>query len=381
MRGNKLFKIIDKYVGIPLLFLLGIMFRKKAVSDWAKYPPQKILIIKLSAMGDTVLLIPSLRALRQNYPRALIKMIVTEVNKEIIQHCPYIDGLIYLDLKTYLKHPLLFLGFMRRLRQQRFTLALDFDQWLRLSPLLAFFSGAKQRVGFKTRRQGRHYVFTQIVEHSPIKHEVECFFDLVKAIKVKATDRKLDLWIIQAAADIVNKKLSAYGVKDSDLLIGIHPGCGSHGQPRQWPPVKYLEVIRCLQERAQAKVIVTGGLSEKKIVEEIVHSSGANSIAVVGWDLQETVALIKKFKVLVCGNTGIMHIATAVGTPVVALHGPTNAQKWGPWGDNNIVLKAKSACSPCLYLGFEYGCKDYSCMSTIEVEEVLNAVLKFLDRC
>ena len=104
-------------------------------------------------MGDTILMVPALRALRQAYPKAVIKIIVTSINREILADCPYVDELIYLDLENILKNPLRLHRFIRKLRKEKFDLALDFDQWLRLSPLLAFFSGAEQRVGFRTAGQ------------------------------------------------------------------------------------------------------------------------------------------------------------------------------------------------------------------------------------
>lgn len=378
MRGNRLFKFIDAYAGKSLLFVLGKLFKQKIQLSSMRYQPEKILLIKLSAMGDTILMTPAIRNLRQFLPKANIQMIVTRVNKDVLKDCPYLNSLILLDLEKIVKKPWLLLSFVRLLRKEYFDLALDFDQWLRISPLLAFLSGAEQRIGFQTTGQHRDQTYTKQVAHDAEKHEVECFLDLLRALDIPIKDKDPELWIRKSSGNQVNKKLADWGIGKGEILIGIHPGCGSHGFPRQWPAEYYLELITKLQAEQRGKIILTGGSQEKELVARIAAKLENKPVVAVGWDLSETIALIKKFKVLVCGNTGVMHIAAAVKTPVVALHGPTNPKKWGPWGENHTIITAHKACSPCLYLGFEYACHDYTCMNSISVSEVYQAVTKYL---
>ncbi|MDD5259376.1 MAG: glycosyltransferase family 9 protein [bacterium] len=378
MRGNKLFKFIDAYFGKSLLFICGRLFRQKIQLASMRYQPDRILLIKLSAMGDTILMIPAIRNLRQAYPKAIIKMIVTKVNREVLADCPYLDGLILLDLEELVKKPWLSWNFIKLLRKEYFDLAIDFDQWLRISPLLAFLSGAEQRVGFKTLSQHRDQTYTKRVVHDPDKHEVECFLDLLRVLEVPITDKDPELWVQKSITTKINKKLADHGAEKGETMIGLHPGCGSHGFPRQWPEQSYVELIKRLQEEHQGMIVLTGGSQEEGLVNRIAAKLEVKPILAVGWDLAETIALVKKLKVLVCGNTGVMHIAAAVKTPVVALHGPTDPRKWGPWGGKHIILTAKSSCSPCLYLGFEYACHDYPCMATITVDEVYGAISNYL---
>ncbi|MDD5491388.1 MAG: lipopolysaccharide heptosyltransferase II [bacterium] len=378
MRGNKWFKIIDTYAGRSLLFIFSRMFRQKIQLASIRYQPERILLIKLSAMGDTILMTPAIRNLRQAYPKASIKMIVTKVNREVLVDCPYLDGLILLDLEKMIKKPWLSWDFISSLRKEYFDLAIDFDQWLRISPLLAFLSGAEQRIGFQTVGQYRDRIYTKRVVHDASKHEVECFLDLLRALDIPINGKDPELWIQKTTAGKVNKKLADWDLDKGEVLIGIHPGCGGHGLPRQWPEQKYVELIKRLLEECRGKIVLTGGPQEKALVTRIASRWKPEPAVAIGWDLAETIALIKKFNVLVCGNTGVMHIAAAVKTPVVALHGPTDPKKWGPWGDQHTVLTAKSPCSPCLYLGFEYACRDYPCMATITVEEVYQSLLKYL---
>lgn len=375
MRGNRIFKYLDKYIGIPLVFILGFFVKKDFGVEQTRLKTDKILLIKLSAMGDTILMIPAIRAVRKRFPQAIIKMVVTDINKEIVKQCPYLDGIIVLDLARYTRNPWLFFRFVKVLRKERFDVALDFDQWLRISPLLAFFSGAHRSIGFKTAGQSRHWLYSRSIEHAREKHEVECFLDIVKPLGVENPDSSLELWVSKKAQDDVEKKLAQAEIKKEDTLIVAHPGCGAHGFPRQWPEKNYQELIRRLQDIEGMKIIVTGSTSEKNIVERACNGLPV-SLKAIGWSLEEITALIKRVRVVVCGNTGIMHIAAALGTPVVALHGPTNPKKWGPWNKKSSIVTAKVPCSPCLYLGFEYGCTAYACMNAIEVDEVYKEVIR-----
>lgn len=380
MRGNKLFKFVDKYVGIPLLFALGKIcaHSDKRKPSPAITHPDNILLIKLSAMGDTILMIPAVRSLKKKYPEAKIKMIVTGINKDVMNDCPYLDELIFLDVDKLLKNPLSFFTFIKSLRKISFDLVIDFDQWLRLSPLISFFSGAAKRIGFKTPGQYRDFIYTEKTEHARNRHEVECFLDLLRAIGIETDDKKLELWIKKEVEDDVYDFLSINNIGRNDTLIGVHPGCGGHGGPREWPWEKYVELVKLLQKTNNIKIIFTGTGGEKELIEKISNKPGSKPMIVIGWKLAKVAALIKRMNVLVCGNTGVMHMACAVRTPVVALHGPTNPLKWGPWGENHTVIKANIFCSPCLYLGFEYGCRDYPCMGTIEVDNVYNKVKEYL---
>ena len=374
LRGNRLFKFVDRYVGIFFCFYLGLVARVLKIISKSKIHevPSSILIIKLSAMGDTVLLIPALRALRERYPGIFISIVVTYVNKEVVENCPYLNELILFDLKEYFKNPLKILLFLKKLRRGKNLLAFDFDQWLRISPLLSYFSGAKERIGFKTAKQERHFLYTKIVSHSKKRHEVECFLDLIRALDIKIRDRSLRLWIERGDEDYTQSLLHINRITADDLLIDIHPGCGGiYGYPRQWDEKRYVKVANYLIQNYKARIVLTGGKEEINLVEGIASLMKIKPLIVAGrLSFGQLVALIKRCCFTLSGNTGIIHLASAVGTPSVVLHGPTNVQKWGPVDKKCIVVKAKIPCSPCLYLGFEYGCKKHTCMDLISVDEV-----------
>jgi ADP-heptose:LPS heptosyltransferase len=131
-----------------------------------------------------------------------------------------------------------------------------------------------------------------------------------------------------------------------------------------------------LIQKHNIKVLITGTANELAANTKLVAEIGKGALLLPPMDIMSVAGVISKAKLVVCGNTGIMHLACALGVPVVALHGPTNAAKWGPRGDKCAAVRSELKCSPCLYLGFEYKCAYNRCMKKITVEEVINAAVK-----
>lgn len=376
MRGSRLFRLIDRYIGIPLCFILGLfdkVFHQSPVTSHQL--PARILAIKLSAIGDTILLIPSLRALKEAYPGARIGAVVTSINRAIVEDCPYVDEIFPFEAVKSLKNPWHFFRFILRLRRQKFEFALDFDQWVRISSIIAYLSGANQRGGFVTPGQHKHYLFTKPTIRRNKRHEVESFLDVIRDLGVKERSKSLELWIGDKERASIRHLLGKNGVNEGETIIGIHPGRGTHGYPRQWKEENYSIIADTLMDECGAKVVFTGNRDDLGLIGRITSSMKRSPINMAGkTSLREFMALIERCSLLLCVNTGAMHIAAALKTPVVALHGPDDPAKWGPWGEGHTVIRAELPCSPCSYLGFEYGCKKHTCMDLISVEDVLEAI-------
>ncbi|MCX5781726.1 MAG: glycosyltransferase family 9 protein [Elusimicrobia bacterium] len=370
LRGNFLFKSLDRYIGISLIWFLGLFTHK------SKKLPEKIdsiLIIKLSALGDTILLMPILRALRDKYPKAKITAICTKINLDVLKVCPYINEVLIINIRNLVFNPF---SIIKLFKNKKFDLALDFDQWTRISPLLAFFSGALYRIGFKTNNQYRHYLYTHFVEHSQTKHELDCFADILKVLEIKNINKNLEFWVDDASKHHSEKLLLENGLKQGDAFIVFHPETPLHGGQRQWPAEKYVELGKKLSELNKFKILIAGTEIEKEQNSKIVNALLPNAFLMHSLSLGEYAAILSKAKMFISGNTGIMHLASALNIPVIALHGPTNPKKWGPLGNKSRVIKSKAECSPCLYLGFEYGCKTNKCMQDISVDEVFEEAKK-----
>ena len=370
MRGNILLKFIDRYIGIALVWFLGLFAEKNSALPSAF---KAILIIKLSALGDTILLVPVLRALKKAYPGATVSAIGTKINQDVLKACPYLDEVSIINPVKLCLNPFSIRGLFGK---EQLELALDFDQWTRISPLIAFMSGAKYRVGFNTEGQYRHFLYTKSVEHSRAKHELECFFDIAKSVGVKNEDKKLEFWIDQNSAKRAGEALLKLGIKEGESFVVFHPETPAHAGQRQWPAENYIELGKLILRLNKYKIIVGGTEAERAEKAKIAAGLAPSGHVLPALSLPEYAAVLSKAQMLICGNTGIMHLGSALDIPVIALHGPTDPLKWGPLGNKSRVVKSGLECSPCLYLGFEYACPTNKCMKAISAEAVFAEIQK-----
>jgi heptosyltransferase III len=400
MRGNGPFKLVDRWVGVPLVWTLGLVSKLgPGPSDGPLGEGDSLLVVKLSALGDSLLLLPLLKALKDRVgKRGRIVAVVTAINEAAFQDCPWIDQLIVVDFGTLAKKPFLIRGLMNRLRRERARMALDFDQWLRISPLLCFLSGAPLRFGFKTRGQHRHFLYQRSAPNGRGKHESQQFAEV-------ASLAGLDPAAIEGYPGFLKRERlfalapAPRAEKNERPLVHFHPGCGVHGWQRAWPVDHYVRLAQKLHHELKASIRLTGmGEYEENLARQIQQRSGVDMENLCGpLGLARLADLVDEADLVVCGNMGIMHLAVGLGKPLVALHGPTDPVKWGPgparsfalvernpaapfgedWaeiqGDKDSkvrVLRSDLPCSPCLTLGFEYGCPGRPCMESIEADVV-----------
>jgi heptosyltransferase III len=354
-------------------------------------PGDDVLVVKLSALGDTFILLPVFKALKEKIgPQGKIRMIATPINQAALKGFPYIDEVLVLDFGKLSKSPGALFGFLKQLRSFEPALALDFDQWLRISPLLCFLSKAPLRFGFKTSGQRRHFLYQRTVENNSERHEFEQFASIAALAGV---DR--------ACMDNFNgflerEKLyrgTSTKTPDTKPLVLIHPGCGSYGWQRAWPEKYYAQLIRRLGP--DIRVQMTGmGTYEENLIASIMKDTGTDIENRSGkLEIEQLADLLREADLVVCGNTGVLHLATGLGRPTVTMNGPANPVKWGPLGpvlDKNgkaqehsgevSLLLADIFCSPCTTLGFEYGCKFRPCMESIAVEKVYQECVRLLKK-
>ena len=170
-------------------------------------------------------------------------------------------------------------------------------------------------------------------------------------------------------------------------LVALHPEAGRRGEPRRrWPEEHYITLADALVDRFGVQIVLTGAPDEVKVSETIASQTRHRAVVLAGrTDVNQLAALFSDAALVVSGNCGPMHLAAAAGTPVIGLHGPTNAAQWGPWHRQAGIVLAEIPCSPCLNLGFEYGCQALPdgtspCMRTIEVAGVLRECERFLGK-
>lgn len=366
-----LYHWIDRYIGIPLCFLfypLSKLLQKKSINY------RNILAIKLSMMGDTILLVPSLRALREKFNNAYISIICSKVNIEILRDCPYIDETVVVEF-TKLINPVYLLKIINKLRKNKFDLVIDFEQWFRISTLISFFSFAKERIGFKTKGQYKHLLFTKTIPHVKNRHEVECFLDLLRPLDIETSNKNLELWPKESNIREVNMILESMKI-NSDFIV-LHTEVSVRARLRQWPIENFAELGNKFIRKYNFEILIASTQRNKYHTERLNYLLEKKAHLLIDVPLLTLYVLLSKAKLVIANNTGFMHLAASAGAKVVCLHGPVSPVKWGPWGKGHVSIKSNLPCSPCVYLGFEYGCRINKCMREIKPEEVFYLIDTF----
>lgn len=344
--------------------------------------PEKILVIRYRFIGDTLLTVPFLRNLRKANPKAQIDMLVAPVSGEIIDKCPYVDNFLYFD--TTRKHRYEnsnqekknFRYYVKLLREKKYDKAYVLKRSFS-SAFLAFCAGIPERIGFDTECRG--FLLTKRVKYDNSKHEIDCFLDVLKADGVKECDNYLENWIEPEeeakVRDYLKAKLPDFGKK----RVLVHATSGNHN--KEWPKDRFARIVEYLTNEKGAQVIYAGTKNDSATYESI-HSFinqelKTQPLNLCGeFSLRESLALTKMCDLIVGCDSGNLHIASSVKTPVIGIYGPMDEKKWGAWGENNKLLTADCSCRPC---ALKKKCKnEHACLSGIDVEAVKSAIDKML---
>lgn len=385
MRRVKWVRSVDRYIGVVALHTLSLL---KPPRKALGYRRDKALVIKFAGMGDIILLKPVIDCIKCRLGNLKVHFLTSPAMSEIVEYLGLTNrGDIHeIDFGKCFSSPAELLALLFRLRRERFNIAIDFEQWMRISAIISFLAGAPLRYGFSTPGQMRHMVYTHHVSYSFEQHTLISFARLASEFvgnDIVAEVMKGFTGCVRPEMEKLEEmkqRLRSCGWHgNSQPITVIHPGCGRGGEPRTWLIERYAEVAHRLNSTG-AFVVLTGGKDDEGIADGILHLAGCGAFAnLVGkTSFAELVAIVSMAKLVICPNTGIMHLAAALGIPTVALHGPTNPTQWRPIGETHIVIQAKLKCVPCLRLGHDYGCADYKCMRIITVEEVWEAIEKLL---
>lgn len=381
MNNRVIWRVLDKYFCLPILVILSLPNKVISLLKFSKTLEKKyvkkILIIKLAALGDTILLIPILRVIRAKFPGSKIEMLVTGINSGAVENCPYIDELRFFDINSQIKSPFLFLRLIRILRKEKFDIIFDFEQRIRISALITHFIKAKRSFGFNTKGYFRHYLYTNVVAHRKDQHELECYCDLVREITGEIIDKKLGFWIPEN--DRFWAKEFLKGILGNKKIIVLHPGCGGNlnrgGRAREWPRENFIELInRLCWDNIQ--FIISGGENEVNLAEYIASKVKIKPIVITGkLSISQLAAILELSNLLISSDTGIMHLAAAIGVNLIALFGPTDPKRCKPLTTNINIVRSNLNCSPCQYFGIDNPkCNDFKCMLSITPDDVLKTI-------
>ncbi|MBP2658161.1 MAG: glycosyl transferase family 9 [Firmicutes bacterium] len=366
-RGNRILKLLDYYIGIPLTVLIGYIVPKKSKVPRICEESPCFALLKTAAIGDTVLLSAIVSEIRARYPDAVITIVCTSNNRDAAS---LINGVNYVHVFN-LKSPIASFMELRKISKQ--DVVLDFAPWARINSLISFFIRGRFKVGFKRKSQYRHYLYDKAVDHLDDLHELDNYRNLLKATEIEP----------RGINPIIRPGDGAIKINASQMII-LHPfPAGSGKNLKEWPLERWFE-LGCELSTNGFEVAISGGKDDvdraQMLVDRILQAGGKTVLLAGQYSLAEFCDVLRQAEILVSVNTGIMHLGAALNIPLVALHGPTSPKRWGPLGKDTRVIVPTKPCAPCISLGFEYKCVEGGCMHTISVEKVKKAVYELLNR-
>jgi len=327
-------------------------------------------------IGDTVLTIPFLRNLRAAYPDSKIDLMLEPLSGQVIEGCPYIDRIIPFEFKTIHAYSSQsqrskvagYLHYWKIVKAERYDAVFVLKRSLS-SALLALAAGIPRRIGFAT--EGRGLALTDPVRYRQDQHEVENFLDCLRVLGITVKSAALELWPSQAGDEKTRTLFDKAGWKKEDFKVIIHPAASLPA--KQWPLERFAEVMKVLRQKYDTRFIYTGAAGDTTFYNQIERLGPFGGLNLCGiTTLRENISIYQSANIFFGVDSGPMHMAAAVGVSVVALFGPTDERKWGPWGDGHTVISKRLSCHPCK----PHKCTDNECMKQITVAEALAAVEK-----
>ena len=361
----------NAYLAMRALALRLILWPKK-LRDFDQGSVDSILFIRIDRIGDVVVSLPAIEAFHAIFPRATISVLVKKENAPILKNIPWIDEII--DYEGFIRTALI-------IRKKRFSMAVDLlmDYSIRTA-LLAFLSGAGIKVGFDIERRGR--VFSLALKPDARQKSMgENIMDLARFVgRACGSGGNMTgkicpkLFISDEDKESMEAFLREIGARENDMLIGVHPG-GKFSSQR-WPAEGFAELAERIRKRYNARILIFGGQEDAKTIKKIASLMETKPLVIVGLPLDKVAALVSMLNLLVCNNSGVLHIAAALEVPTVSTMGPTVPYLWWPQGEGHIVVRHELPCSPCS----RAACKKHICLKSITVNEMEKAVYEQMNK-
>ena len=350
----------------------------------------RILLVRLRQIGDVVFTTPAIHALRRRFPEAHLSYVVEPAAAPIVHDNPHLNQVIVAPRGRGVRGLLGDLALGRRLRAERYDLAIDFHGGPRAS-LLTWLSGATERVGYDVA--GRGWMYTRRIARPRAlrpRHSVENQFDLLAPFGVAPPDRSalpMEMMVDAGAAAEVAGRLARAGVAAPDRVVVIHVSAGNPF--RRWPAAHFVELVVSLAAGdPMRRVIVTSGPSEQDAAGRVVAGARARLgdaradrvLSCGEFSLGELRALLDRASLYIGGDSGPLHVASTTAVPIVGLYGPTLPVRSAPWRAGTWITESVDAgelpCRPCDQRVCEPG--DFRCLTSITVAQVREAAERAL---
>ncbi len=335
---------------------------------------RRLLIVKPSSLGDVVHALPTLAALRRRFPSSKLVWLVKWEWADVLEGNPDLDEVLAVDLSVQ--------GWpaaIRAVREGRFDLVVDLQGLLR-SAVLGWASGSATRVGFANGREGSPWFYTHCVPVPDASmHAVDRYLLMARFLGAEPEKPGPSAFCLPrdpAAEARVEALLAAAGVQAGTMLVALNPS--ARWMTKRWPAESFAAVGDWLQRQGGARVAVVGSGKERSAGDEVIRLMRTTPLDLVGkTTMKELIALLRRLRVFITNDSGPMHLAAAIGTPVIAPFGPTDPARTGPYGEGHTILRSAVPCSPC----FSRRCAnvvELECLTTIRPQEVIESAMKLL---
>ncbi len=350
----------------------------------------KILVIALSGIGDALMFTPALKILKQELSSADVDVLVMFGGaKDIFLNNPNVNKLIHFNfLKEGIFNSLKFVLSIRN----------KYDVTINVYPsnrkeynIISFLIGAKKRVAVEyLRMNGENFGWLNniTVREDDTLHNVQTNIKMVEKLLNKKTDEEppLQLFLKEVDLQFADNYLKEKKISEDDFVIGIHPGCATlkNHIKRRWEPEKFAQLSDELIKKYSAKILIFGGPEESELKEQVAERIKSDKAIIIETDsLSKSSAIMKRCNLFVTNDSALMHIASALSLPVVAVIGPTNVNYIHPWKTKYKIASLNLDCSPCFFYSPKpLSCKrddvKFKCIKELKVENVLAVIESFL---
>jgi lipopolysaccharide heptosyltransferase II len=331
---------------------------------------KKILVFNINWLGDVLFSEPSMRALKETYPDAKLVCIVGPSCRAVLENNPYVDEIIEFDEKTTHRGLLQRARFIRSIASQKFDVVFLLHRSFTRA-LLMFLAGIPERIGYSTWK--RFWLLTKRVRPCAQQvHRVDHFLGVVQAGGARISrDARYELFLNKDAERSIDVFLRTHGIGEGRRFIVLNPG-GNWG-PKRWPAENFAALAERITRELGYTVVVTG--AEKDKARAAVIAQRAKIIDVTGkTDLVQLAALFTRASIVVSGDSGPLHVASAVGACVIALFGPTSQAITGPRGKGPCTIIRKALPARCRVPCYNKRCAKRACMENITVEDVFKEI-------
>ncbi len=377
-------KLVDRVAGALLCRAYGAV---DALGRLVREPApihdvEGLLVVKFWGLGNWALLRPVVRDLAARWPRAKTTLVTLAANRALVDDLA--DDVILLRADGYARLGADLLRAVRRIGRAGVSLSVDFEQFSSAGTLLARAAGVAQRIGFSSAFPSRDALLTARVPFRRDAHASRSFRDLVEAAGVPAAPYVAGALASTARGRAEVESLLGGGPspRGARNVVVIHPGSGDNFPGRRWSEAGFAALARHAVERRGLRAVVTGAASEGALCARVAAAAGASVESTAGrLSVEGLVALIERSVALASNDTGPVHLASALGRPVLAFFGPNTPVLYGPLAEGSRALHKGLPCSPCLTADNYRSspCRLHVCMASISVGEASAAFASVLD--